>query len=158
MIVETGQGVAGANSYVSLADAVTFFDDRELTVSVTTGLLIRSADMLNGLCFKGEKTDRDNQMPWPRSGVVDREGYYVGHDEIPQQLINAQLWIAYYVNAGNDPSSYATPEIKREKVDVIETEYAVKEGDRDTVHILSLPNVRDALRGLTTLTGRIERG
>ncbi|MFM7009327.1 MAG: DnaT-like ssDNA-binding protein, partial [Betaproteobacteria bacterium] len=76
---------------------------------------------------------------------------------IPQGLINAQIWAAYYIWLGqvnksqpasaNDPANVATSGVKRKKVDVIEIEYldsAVKSG----VSLGDMPNVAAELIGM----------
>jgi len=124
------------DTYVSLVDAQAFVDARDLEVTLTEGLLLRAMDALGGVQLKS-------------------------FDETPAGVIRAQVWLAYYIAQGFDPASPAGPEIKSEKVDVIETEYAVRDGDTTATSLLDLPNVRAALEGLTgsdtAISGRLER-
>ena len=157
LIVETGTVVSGANSYVSLADAQAIIDARGYEVTLTEGLLLRAMDVLDGVRFSGEKTSSTNPLAWPRAGVFDSEGFEIPISSVPNDVVKAQSWIAYYISQGNDPSAVSTPEIVSETADVIKTEYAVSVGMTTAVSILSLPNVRNALSGLIAGRGLIDR-
>lgn len=158
LTVETGSGVAGANTYVSLADAQAFIDARELSVTLTDGLLLRAMDALSTVRLKGYKTNTGNPLPMPRTSLYDNEGSSIASNVVPQQIINAQIWLAYYIEQGNDPSAVSEPAISSETVDVISVDYAVNAGATTGVSVISLPNVRDSLRGLIVPAGMIDRG
>ena len=97
MVVEDGSGRANANSYCSIDDADTYHekrlhtsdwdnandDDREKALMWATMLL----DAL--IEWNGYKYDEDQALEWPRGGCLDRAGYEVDVDEIPQFLIDA---------------------------------------------------------------------
>ncbi len=157
LIVETGSVVAGANSYISLVDAHEFVHDRGYAENLTEGLLLRAMDHLNAIPLRGFKTAATNPLPFPRSGMYDNDGYSIASDIVPQQIINAQIWIAYYIAAGSDPGAVVGPAISSETVDVIEVEYAVVPGQTNAITLLNLPNVRDSLKGLTRSNGRSHR-
>ena len=157
LVIEDGSGVAGANSYITLVNAQAYIDLRGYTTTLTEGMLLRAVDALAGVRFRGLKYSVDNPLPWPRGGVYDNEGFYISEGTIPQQMIDAQVWAAYYIVEGSDPSAVSTPAIVSEIVDVIEVEYAVSTGETTAVSILSLPNVRDALRSITRSAGSIGR-
>lgn len=159
LIVETGEGVSGANSYIALADAQSFIDARGLSVTLTEGLLLSAMDPLSAVRFKGAKADKDNPLNWPRKGVVDCEGFDVAENEIPQGVIAAQIWIAYYSEQGIDASaSTSTQQIKKEKVDVIEIEYFESAGTASAVSAMTMPNVKNSLQCFITASGgRINR-
>lgn len=148
LVVETGAGVAGANSYTSLADAQAFIDARGFTVTLTEGSLLRAMDELQAADLSGVKADQSNPLPCPRVGMTDCDGYEIASDTIPAGVIAAQIWLAFYIEQGNDPSAIATPAIKSETVDVIEVEYAVDTGDTTAVSLMDFPNVKNALRCL----------
>lgn len=153
LIVETGPGVAGANSYTSLADAMAFINARDLSVALTEGLLLRAMDVLNVQTFKGAKTEAGNSLPWPRIGVYDCDDTLGASDFIPPQIIHAQIWLAFYIQSDSDPAAVPEPAIKSEKVDVIETVYAVKDGSTTAINPVTLPNVRNALKCFITPIG-----
>jgi len=117
-------------------------------VQVTEGLLLRSMDALEGLSWKGRKSDSSYPLSWPRSSVVGCDGQSIDDSTVPPQLPLAQMWVAFYIDAGNDPAEVVGSAIRREKVDVLEGEYAVIDGMREIGGVMSLPNVQNALKGL----------
>ena len=152
LIVETGAGVAGANSYISLADAQAFLTSRGLNVTLSEGQLLQAMDAMALLNWKGYKVNESFPLDWPRSGVVDRDGFTVGFDSIPAKLSTGQVWLAYHIASGaglNKPSKIA---YKKERVEgAIDVEYAVGNTStpRTTAHNpMSYPNVYGMLRDL----------
>lgn len=148
--VEDGSVVENANSYNSLAAFKAHCDDRARDYSsysdeAAKAALVRMADYLNDLPWKGVKTGRDNPMAWPRYGtdqggniwnqleypasewvgVLDGDGFYIPTDEVPKEVVNAQCEGAWLILTGKDmePALARGGQIKRQKVDVIETEY-----------------------------------
>jgi len=158
LIVETGLGLdADANSYVRLADAQAFIAARGLTTTITEGHLLQAMDQLNPLDYCGVRTSQNNPLPMPRVGIYNDDGYQYRINAIPQEMVQAQIWAAYYIAEGQDMTARSTPAIKREKVDVLEIEYAVEDGYRESVGLLSLPNVRHALRNFVSRSRQIQR-
>ena len=70
LIVETGEIVAGANSYVSVADAQAILTGRGLLTVVTEAALLQAMDMLSGLEYFGYRVSDVQPLPFPRSGVT----------------------------------------------------------------------------------------
>jgi len=125
--VEDGTVKTGANSYISLADWKLWADARGYSYSASSdeqikAALVRAADYLNDLPWKGFKVDRPDPMAWPRygdegpgnyinairypmtywTGVLDREGYWVGIAEIPKEVIRAQCEAAWVILSGTE--------------------------------------------------------
>lgn len=130
LIVEDGTIVANANSYVSLADARAFAVARGVTLptddAATEILAIKAVDFLEAQrnYYDGVKMDREQKLQWPRSGAY-LDGFEIFEDEIPDVLKNAQCQLMMEVFAGLDLQPNGTGrEVVREKVDVLETEYA----------------------------------
>jgi len=78
-VVETGAGVAGANSLCSVAFADAYFAERGITAwtgdtnAVKQPALIRATDYIEtrfGLRFKGSKSNDDQALSWPRDDVA----------------------------------------------------------------------------------------
>ena len=100
LIVEDGTNVAGAESYVSLAEANAYFSSRgnpsdwtSLSDAVKEQYLREAADYLEmfyGHRWKGRRSENDQPLAWPRSGVLDQDQYQIEPDVIPQRLKNAQ--------------------------------------------------------------------
>jgi hypothetical protein len=129
LIVEDGTIVTGANSYVSVANARSWATLRGLTFtgadSVVEARLVNAMDVLEGMRdrWKGDKVDADQPLQWPRSDVW-LDGNEFPDDEIPSELIAAQIQLAYDSETYELQANGSGQEVVREKVDVIETEYA----------------------------------
>ncbi|RLE28258.1 MAG: hypothetical protein DRJ65_00075 [Acidobacteria bacterium] len=99
--VETGAGVAGANSYLSVADADTYHTDRANSGwtgadAVKQAALIEATDYLEAhyQWSTGYKTSDDQGLSWPRSGAIDRHGWAIDSDEVPQEVKGATAYLA----------------------------------------------------------------
>jgi hypothetical protein len=131
LIIETGAGVANANSYATVEQAKAYAAARGLVLpapdSAIEPLLILAADFLESYegRYKGKKTAPDNALAWPRSGAVLYDGTEdFPDDAIPNVLIKAQCQLAYDATLTELQATGSGQEVIREKVDVIETEYA----------------------------------
>lgn len=136
--IEDGTGKAAANSYVTVAESRAYALARGVTFPVddteVETLLIQSMDYLEAQRskYQGHKTwpvgttsHPDAQaLQWPRTGVVIDCNYDLPDNVIPVELKNAQMQLSMEVFSGMElmPSSDGRV-VKREKVDVIETEY-----------------------------------
>jgi len=163
LIIEDGTIVAGAESYVSAADATTYHGNRGNTTwagtdTVKDAALLKAAAYLDGhYCkrFKGTKYQPlDQNMQWPRIGVVI-DGFVLDVDVIPQRLKDAQCELAL-IALSADLAPSVSAGIKREKVDVLETEYFAGAPAGTTVYtavnnlladLLKPLNACDAVRG-----------
>lgn len=122
--VEDGTGLEASNSYVSLAQANTYFDTHPQSAG-WTGLasddlrnryLVTAARVLDSCFdFNGYKVNQSQAMQWPRQGAEDRnsgnsgqrvsgsqiqDGYFPA-DEVPQGVKDAQCEMARFLIAGN---------------------------------------------------------
>lgn len=107
IIVEDGTIVANANSYIttdeyeayleSLGVSITDFDAAEVQ-------MIKAAQFIDSheANLKGSLTDRDQAMAYPRHDLFI-DGWSWASDEIPRQVILAQLSIANDIRGGEDP-------------------------------------------------------
>lgn len=149
LIVETGLVVANSNSYVSRADYITYAASLGVTIANTEAAdvqLIKAALFIgqHEENLKGFKVLRDQYMAFPRTGVVI-DGWAWNYTEIPRNVILCQMQIALDINAGFDPWNPASNPnmiVKRDKVSVLETEYAVSD---KTGQKLSRTSTADAL-------------
>jgi hypothetical protein len=97
--VETGAGIAGANTYITPDELRSFADARGTSLgsddSTLEVYLIKAIDYLESMRdqFQGDKTDSDNPLQWPRSGVFI-DGTEIDDDVIPTELKNAQAQLA----------------------------------------------------------------
>jgi hypothetical protein len=101
--VETGANVPNANSYIALADAATYFANRNDTVWTNAdpdsqgGALVRAAAgmdyWLNGR-WRGRRANAVQALDWPRCGIFDSDGYCVPNNVVPQKVMFAQCEVA----------------------------------------------------------------
>ena len=99
LTIEDGTGVAGANSYVTADDLRAYADSRGTALgtddSTLEPYLIQAMDIIESYRsrFQGVKTDSDNALQFPRSGVFI-DGSEIGDAVIPGELKNAQCQYA----------------------------------------------------------------
>lgn len=100
LIVEDGTGKTDSESYLSVADADTyiakFLDDPAAWTSLSPALketaLRKGTRYLNdvyGLRWLGSRTNVDQALHFPRSGIVDYDGFIIEDDEMPRELGDA---------------------------------------------------------------------
>ena len=127
LIVETGAGVAGANSYVSVETYRAFMLARGIIVSAEDAdceaFLLKSMDQLNSVNYSGSRVNDDQSLPYPRYGVYLSDNRYNEHTNIPNELAAAQMWLANYIENGSDPATLPSAGVLSEKIDVIEITY-----------------------------------
>lgn len=125
LIIETGEGLANANSYATVAELQEYALMRGETLP-TEGqevLLVKAMDYLEQFtatstpAYKGVPLTNTQALQWPRTGAVSGPA-------IPRQLKAAQCQLAieaidYDLMPSNDGFAVA-----REQVDVLEVEYA----------------------------------
>ena len=143
LIVETGEGLSTAESYVSVVDAGAYAAARGLAFNVTGAPAIALAeqalrratswlDATYGSRFTGYRVAEDQALVFPLSGLVDRQGYAVASDAVPRQIIYATIEAA--VRELATPGSLSPDVVpgkvkKRVRVEgAVEVEYAVGSG------------------------------
>lgn len=128
--VEDGTGLDDAETYISVADANTYHAARgnttwaALSEADKEAALRRAADYLSGAYggrWKGSRATSGQALDWPRVGAV-ANGYDVSSSVVPAAVARACAELALRA-----ASAALSPDlergIKRERVDVIETEY-----------------------------------
>lgn len=123
--VEDGTIVEEANSFVTVAYADTYHNDRDNTSwtgtdAVKQAALIKATDYIEqkyGSRFIGAPYSSTQSLSWPRSTVITNT------DEVPKAVLQAvcELALESFSEALNPTQGKSK---KREKVDVIEVEYA----------------------------------
>lgn len=92
-----------ANTYVTLEDATVYLVDGRLYSEAWTGAtptnqeraLIQATRLLDEwFDWYGIVRTREQALRWPRSGVLDREGYNLDYDTIPVDVANATADLA----------------------------------------------------------------
>lgn len=124
LIIENGTIVTGANSYITEAAFTAWAADRAVTLTGDIeASILEAADYLETLAFIGAKKTKEQPLQWPRTGVYI-DGFEYADTEIPDELKTAQYAIALSIAQGINPMGAITRAVKREKVDVLEVEYA----------------------------------
>ena len=149
---EDGTGVAGANSYSSVADADTYHDDRANTTwddetdAVKQAALIEATDYIEShyRWDTGVQADSDQGLSWPRVNAVDRHGYIIDSDIVPQEVKDATAYLALQ-GLTADLGGPLGRDQKKVKVGPVEVEYT--DGAGSTT---SYPTVDGLLAGLVT--------
>ena len=138
IVVEDGTGLTNSNSYISEADFSTYADDRGITLTGDTAiLLITAMDYIEQQPFQGSKYTEAQALVWPRINVVV-DGYTIDSDEIPTLLKDALCEVAIGVDGGNNPLLNEDRSTKREKVGDIEVEYM--DGARNYTYLKAAEN------------------
>lgn len=134
LVIEDGSIVAGANSYVSLAEARAYATARNKPLptddTALEALLISAMDYLEAqrARFEGSKVSSEQELQYPREGVII-DGIELASTVIPSILKQAQIRLAMEANAGVDLMPTRTGGfVKKEVVGPIETEYSEKVG------------------------------
>lgn len=130
LVIETGAIVAGADSYISVADANTYHTDYGNTAwtgtdAVKEVALRQAGRHLNiGYKWRGLRVNSTQAMAWPRYGMTDCDGNAISSSAIPQEIIDAQCELALRALSGALVSD-VTPanRVKSQQVDVIKVEY-----------------------------------
>lgn len=148
LVIENGTNVTNANSYVSLTDARNYASARGVTLSVIDATLeilaIKAMDYIEAKrdMFKGYKSYTTQNLQWPRTNVYI-DGILNEYNHIPKELISAQCQLIIELNNGVDINPNELDYfIKKEKIDVIETEYSEK---LNTSNLPTLRNVNNLL-------------
>lgn len=131
MAIEATPGHASANSYVTVAETDAYFAARlisawgALSSPVKEAALISSTDYIDATYetqFKGLRASSTQALAWPREGVTV-DGVEILPTVIPTRLKSAQMQLALKASAG-ELLADETQTVQREKVDVVEVEYA----------------------------------
>lgn len=126
LVVEDGSVVAGANTYVTLAEFKAWADDRGITYGTddaVTQSIYRAMDYLERLQFIGNKANENQPLQWPRTEALI-DGYYADATEIPTP-VKLALYEAIVVEAaGNSELEVQDRKTIREKIGDIEVQYA----------------------------------
>lgn len=132
LTIEDGTGVSGANSYATVAEARAYATARGLTFpaddSDVESALVMACDKLEtSYRYKGNKTFETYPLEWPRKFVfIGASLIELDRNSIPAKLKQAQCQLAYDSTLTELQPTGTGKEVIREKVDVLEVEYAQK--------------------------------
>jgi hypothetical protein len=158
LIIEDGTTVTNSDSYVTRADYIAHALWLGIVIPDTDAAdvqLVGAAQFIESHegNIKGDRLTRDQSLAWPRTGV-EIEGWHWDSDEIPRQVLLAQMAIARDINAGVDLYNPQPEKVtKREKIDgAVEVEYF---GQNSGVKLSSSSRARALLNSLLKRTSTI---
>lgn len=110
LIVETGTGSTTANSFVADTEFVTWAKARGYTTYPESGaerapFLVLAADYLANekrFRWRGTRNTAAQALPWPRTGVVDRDGLSWASNAVPWRVKQAQCALAWLAMNGTE--------------------------------------------------------
>ena len=157
LVIETGSSSISSNSYVTVEECKAYASLRGFTLPSTDPeievLIIKANDYLESLTFKGEKTDSSQALEFPREGLVI-SGDELSSDTIPEKLKQAQCRLAFEAVSTDLLPTGNGREVLREKVDVLEVQYAEKGTSVDKPTFTSVDSLlKDFISGASTRTG-----
>lgn len=127
VIVEDGSGLANANVFTSLAEANSYHEARPYASSWVAAsstecekALILASKMLDiGVLWQGYKAYANQALAWPRTGVVDRDGYALSASTIPQFLKDATAELARHLLERDRTAEPTTQGYSRIQIDTL---------------------------------------
>lgn len=92
----------GTNSYISISDATTYFNESLAYAGVWQSLdpgtqeqaLVTATRMLDRQTWQGLPTANPQSLQWPRTGVTDKYNQPVDPSSVPQNIIYAECELA----------------------------------------------------------------
>ena len=118
LIIEDGTMPEGANTFASVAEADAYLAARGMTqtwivpdagqedtnLAAKEAALIRAADFMGTLSWKGQQVDWSWPLCWPRKGIPQpgNTGQHIAEDTVPAKVKNACIEIAALFYAGED--------------------------------------------------------
>lgn len=128
LVIEDGSIVAGAESFATAAELVTYAANFGRTIPAETpaqeALLRRAALQMSAMSWKGGLVSELQALSWPRYDVY-RENWLVPSDSIPAQVKAGQMALATEIHADDlAPPELKSGAVESEKVGPISTTYA----------------------------------
>lgn len=146
IVVEDGTGLTNADAFISVAFFKEYHDARgndysDYANAALEQAIVRATDFISeshhwaGYKVK-ERGHRDGEqaLAWPRSYVVDRNGYSVANDEVPTEVQKATAEVAFYeagTPGGMQPTYVAHDRVASEKVGPLSIEYDLSRRDAE---------------------------
>lgn len=167
LVVETGQGVAGADAYVSEAAVTSYNTERVGSAGWTAAdqatreRAIRNAtayiDNQYGRRWQGQRTNEAQGLAWPRAYVRDRDGYCIASNVVPVPIQHATCEMAIRAIAGElMPAQINTGTIESESVSVGTLSKSVTYAGGKSAE--EYPRVDGLLASLLQANNTMERG
>ena len=130
MALDASIGGAASDSYVSLADANSYFDDRLWTDTWADAdlgdkekALKWATQILDRLIWVGSEVDDIQKLRWPRKWVLDLEGDEFEQDEIPTFLVQATCELAFVLLQSDKTADNSAEQLASLKVGPIDLKF-----------------------------------
>ena len=133
LVVEMGQGHPEADSYATTDEFVSRATAYGWTIPADEPgqevLLRRAAEAMNAMTWKGRKSAQAQALAWPRTDA-EVDGEILPSNHIPAPIKYGQMALAAEIHADDiDPPETRRGAVLREKVDVLEVQYAEVKND-----------------------------
>lgn len=160
LVVEDGTGKADAETFAAITTADAYCARRGLAWSGAKAdkeqALRRGFDRLNNYAFKGWRTQARAQAgAFPRVDCTDGDGELIASDEIPAEIVSANIELAVYELAnpgGLAPAVTLADRIRSERIGEISVEYAAIPTTAEAARPV-LIRVEDLIGGLLSTAG-----
>ncbi len=160
IVVEDGTGLSNAVSYISLVDATAYFEARGVETWADVGdtvaqeaALVRATFALDAWLrgrWTGKKKTSSQSLAWPRTDVIDEEGYEVPSDVVPTPVKHACCEVALIELSG----SFLTKSVSNENAVSSTSVGPVSVSYRsDAPTVTTYPHIEAMLRGLAATGG-----
>lgn len=129
LVIENGSIVAGAESFATAAELVTYAANFGRTIpadaTAQESLLRRAALQMSAMPWKGDLVNYEQALSWPRYNVC-RSEYLVRSDSIPAQIKAGQMALATEIYADDlNPPELKKGAVTQERVEgAVERQYA----------------------------------
>ena len=128
-LIETS-GAADANTYISAADADTYFESRvgglswdDIDSEEREKALVHATRVLDySYDWSGYKTDDEQALDWPRESVWDKNELLLDEDTIPTKVEEATCELAYFLTTEDrfeEPDSRGIREMKAGTLNIV---------------------------------------
>lgn len=148
--------IAWADGWLLYATDASTWNSSATTDDDKANALVTATRLLDSVCnWKGQKVTASQPLEFPRSGIVDRNGFLIDDDIFPEQVKRATSELANYLinnsgDTGLNKEGEGTENIAEIKVGSI----GVKFKDPQQIEETALPNsVLAWIDELMTLTG-----
>lgn len=129
LVIEDGSIVAGAESFATAAELVTYAANFGRTIPSDTAeqevLLRRAAKQMKAMSWKGGRVSELQTLSWPRYDVY-RENWLVPSNSIPDDIKQGQMALATEIHADDiDPPERKKGAVVRNRVEgAVDVQYA----------------------------------
>lgn len=154
LIIEDGTVVAGANSYITVAEFKSWAGDRGIAVGSDTKIeqgILRAMDWFERQFFIGNKANENQPLQWPHTEALI-DGYYEDATEIPKEVPNALYEATKVELDGYSELNEQERKTVREQVGDISITYADNSNNR-----VVTPALRFAMNRIARPAGMVSR-